>query len=361
MSVAAAGVDTWSVAWYLREGSSAVGAMEHLATDRAARARLLPESVAGHRVGWFPGSRMVFAEGRPGGDLGLSDPGDLPGVLKVLRDSIRDRGVALPEYDYRPAYGPGSQRPDDAVFRDRKGRPVPLAPRVRSAPPKFRRSLGDTGFAGVRRLDSTVDLHFEGSGEGLAVLSGVAAVPMARIAKKVQREVGGRRVETVWLLGSSGRAVLGRWYDKGLESGSHARGVRIRPEDQRRFAKGARVPVDVVADTSYVLDSFVRRFEPLWQASKGVLVGALNDLAERVVELVEDGDMTPGEAKGALAHLVLDAGGQDRLQSRRTWYRDRSVCRKHGLVLADADSDRVSVDLGEVMEEAFDADVWGEG
>lgn len=99
----------------------------------------------------------------------------------------------------------------------------------------------------------------------------------------------------------------------------------------------------------------------MWQASKGVMVGALNDLAERVVELVEEGHMTGGEAKAALGHLVLDSGGQQQLQSRATWYRDRSVCRRHGLVLADSDDDRVQVDLGGVIEEALEADCWGVG
>ncbi len=336
MSVAAAGVDTWSIAWYLREGSSGEKAMRQLATDPAARSKLLPEKIAGHRVGWFPGSRLVFAEGRPGGEEGLCDPRELPGVARLLADAVRDRGISLPRHDYRPG-----GIPDGAVRRS------PL--------------LGDSGFAGVRRLDSTVDLRFDTPGEGLAVLSGVAAVPMPRVAKKVQREVGGRRVETVWMLGSSGRSVLGRWYDKGLEANSDARGLRVRPEDQRRFAKDARVAVDVLAETSFVRDSFVRRFAPLWSASKGVIVAGVADLAARVVELVEDGDMTPGEAKGALGHLVLDAGGADRLQSRRTWYRDRSVCRRHGLVLAQADEEVREIDLGDVIEEALDTDCWGVG
>lgn len=335
MSVAAAGVDTWSIAWYLREESTAVAAMEHLATERASRSRLLPEKVAGHRVGWFPGSRLVFAEGRPGGEEGLCDPGDLPGVACLLAEGIRDRGVRLPQHDYLP-----NGIPDGSLRRSA--------------------CLGDSGFAGVRRLDSTVDLRFDSSATGLAALSGVAALPVPRVSKKAQREVGGNRVETVWFLGTSGRSVLGRWYDKGVETGERARGAWIRPEDQRRFAKDARVPVDVVADTSFVRDSFVRRFQPLWQASKGVLVASHSELALRVRELVEEGEMSPGEAKAALGHLVLDSGGE-RLQSRSTWYRDRAVCRRHGLVLADCEDDHVAIDLGEVVEEALDTDRWGRG
>ncbi|OJU85736.1 MAG: hypothetical protein BGO11_11820 [Solirubrobacterales bacterium 70-9] len=90
-------------------------------------------------------------------------------------------------------------------------------------------------------------------------------------------------------------------------------------------------------------------------------MGSQNDLIDRVVELVESGEMSGGEAKAALGHLLLDAGGQRRLQSRATWYRDRSVCRRHGLVLADVDEDEVQIDLADVIGEALEADCWGVG
>ena len=62
-------------------------AMENLATARAGRARMLPGDVAGHRVGWFPDSGLVFAEGHPAHDR-LACPDDLPAVLLKVEDSM---------------------------------------------------------------------------------------------------------------------------------------------------------------------------------------------------------------------------------------------------------------------------------
>jgi hypothetical protein len=214
------------------------------------------------------------------------------------------------------------------------------------------------GFGGVRRLDATVDLGFDVASEGLATLAGVAALPLPRVKTQVMREVGGRRVETVYLRGSSGKTVLGRWYDKGVESGASARGMLIRPEYQGRFAKEARLPVDVVAQGSFVRDAFVKRFEPLWRAAKGIKVGSSKELALRLLELQDEGHITPAEAKAMAGHLLLEQADAQR-QSRATRYRDRARCRDHGLVLADGVVDEVEIDLGEVIERALDSSAWG--
>jgi hypothetical protein len=332
--IASAGVDTWSVCWYLREGGAGHRAMEALATVPAARSRLIEETVAGHRVGWFPGTRLLFAEGHPN-DQGLCKAEDLPGALDAVTEALADRGILPPAHRLAPMYKPTLH--DGMVA-------LPV--------------VGRTGFAGVRRLDSTVDLAFDDPLHGLAALAGVAALPVPRISKKVQRETGGRRVETVWFLGSAGRSVLGRWYDKGVESGDAPRGLRIRPEDQRRFAKDARPPVDVLASSTYVRDAFVKRFEPLWRAAKGVKVGGVMELAQRLVELQDEGLISPAEAKAIAGHLVLDAADGQR-QSRSQCYKDRAKARNHGLVLADGLLDHVDVDLGEILEQALDAEAWG--
>lgn len=327
--IRSAGVDTWSVCWYLRDDSAPCRAMEALATERAARSRLLPEAVAGHRVGWFPGSRMLFAEGHPSED-GLCRADALPGALERLSEGLSDRGVLPPEFPVRPIVGPAG----------------------------VRLQTGGVGFGGVRRLDSTVDVEFEDPAEGLAALAGVAALPLPRVKTQVLREVGGRRVETVYFRGSSGKRVLGRWYDKGVESGTAKRGVLVRPEDQRRYPKEARLDVESIASSNYVRDAFVRRFEPLWRASKGVKVAGAIELAQRIGELVDEGELSPGEGKALAGYLVLEAGEGNR-QSRSQRYKDRARCRDNGLVLADGVLDEVEVDLGEVLERALDSDAWG--
>lgn len=325
----AAGVDTWSVCWYLGVDSPGQKAMQALATDRAPRSQLLPDKVAGHRVGWFPGTRLLFAEGHPAGEGSLCRSDELPASLERLSGCLRDYGILSPDFPLLPVFAPEGPR-----------------------------SRGGEGFGGIRRLDSTVDLSFDHPIEGLAALAGVAALPLPRMKTQVMREVGGRRVETVYFRGSSGKRVLGRWYDKGLESGAAPRGLRVRPEDQRRFPKESRLDVEAVASSTYVRDAFVRRFEPLWRASKGVKVGGVMELAARLAELQDEGAITPSEAKRIAGHLVLDAAEAQR-QSRSQCFRDRADARRHGLVLADGVLDEVEVDLGEVLERALDSDAWG--
>jgi hypothetical protein len=309
--------------------------MKALATEHGPRSRLLPEKVAGHRVGWFPGSHLVFAEGHPVDDGGLARPDQLPGAAARIFEELHDRGVRLPAHRLAPR---AKLSKDEGIIT------LPV--------------IGGTGFGGIRRLDSTVDLAFDDPAEGLAALAGVAALPLPRVKTQVIREVGGRRVETVYFRGSSGKRVLGRWYDKGLESGSAARGLHVRPEDQRRFPKEARLDLEAVAAGTYVRDAFVRRFAPLWRAAKGVKVAGVMELAQRLAELQDEGLISPTEAKRIAGHLVLDAAQAQR-QSLRQCQRDRADARRHGLVLADGVLDEVEVDLGEVLERALDAECWG--
>lgn len=320
--VKSAGVDTWSVCWYVADESPACKAMEALATEPAPRSRLLPESVAGHRVGWFPGNRMVYAEGHPSSG-GLASPEQLPAAFDAIREGLFDLGVDLPERRLDRPWGHSG-----------------------------------TGFGGVRRLDSTVDLGFADPLEGLAALAGVAALPMPRCKTKVMREAGGRRVETVYFHGHGGKRVLGRWYDKGVESGGASRGSWVRPEDQRRFKASSRPPLELLSEGSYVRQAFVQRFEPLWHSAKGIKVGGVLELAKRLDELVQEGVISPTEAKRIAGHLVLDAAGCQH-QKRSTLMRDRADARRHGLVLAEGLFDEVEVDLGDVLERAMDSSAWG--
>jgi len=328
--IAAAGVDTWSVAWYLQEGSPALKAAESLCDVPSAAGRLMKDKVAEHRVGYFPGSWMLYAEGHPGGE-GLARSNELPDAFERLVGDLGDVGILPPRYDCRS---------------------------LQVTPSEFRRVNGGVGFAGIRRLDSTCDVYFENGAEGLAALAGVASIPVPRVKTQIIREAGGRAVETVYLRGYSGKNVLGRWYDKGIETRELARGLRVRPEDQRRFPKTARPTVEAVSDPAVVRGLFVGRFQTLYQASKGVTVAGVPDLAFKLQQLQKEGSCSPGEAKRIAGALVLDAFGAYE-GSERQLRRDRADARRLGLVLADGVVDEVDVDLGEVIEQALDSDCWG--
>jgi hypothetical protein len=315
----AAGIDTWSPCWYLDPGSDAACHMGQLATVKTARGYLLPEPVGEYRVGWNSGVGMLYAEGHPT-EGGLCSPDGLPDALAHLVGVLRAADVPVPSGTVGPNRG---------------------------------------GFAGVRRLDSTVDVHVSNGAEGLAILAGVAAV--LRDSPTKAEVIWGKdgSVETAYVLGSLGKK-LGRWYDKSVETRTGSRGTWIRPEDQRRYEKSSRRDVGELTG-EYVRSQFQRRFLPLWKASKGVKVAGATVLVERVAEAVEAGELTPEMAEKLSGYLVLSANGRAGLLHERTIRRRRSAVRELGLVLADGVLQEVEVDLHDVLDQVLDADVWGQG
>ena len=331
VAVHAAGVDTWSPCWYVDRDSLAADWLDDLATVPTARGALLPEPIAGHRVGWNRAAGMLYAEGHPSPD-GLCSPDRLPDRLGELVAGLLAADVPVP---------PGVT---EDVWTAGMG------------------SVRESGFAGVRRLDSTVDLAVDSTAQGLAIMAGVAAV--ARDAPRCVAEVffsaDGSGVETVYLRGSSGRKVLGRMYDKGRESASAPRGMLLRPEDQRRFVKGTRRDVGELT-APYVRERFAQRFYPLYQASKGVTVAGPIILAQKLADAVERGDLSAAQAERVAGHMLLSAAARRGRGgvSRATGYRRKALARELGLVLADGVVQEVEVDLHEVLERALDEPGWG--
>jgi hypothetical protein len=336
--IAAAGVDTWSVAWYAAEGSTTHRAAEALCIQPSARGRVMKEKVNGHVIGWMPHQNMLYAEGHPADLGGLARADSLPEAFSRLVEAIEDYGVLPPRYGNAIAL----HGPDE----------------------RMRRAFGGTGFAGVRRLDATADMYFEQSAEGLASLAGVAALPVPRVVSDIWRNPGETSVRAVFYRGLSGKRILGRWYDKGVETREMVKGRWIRPEAQWRFPKSARPTLESVSDPKGLRNLFVGRFQTLYQASKGITVGTPIELAIRLKEMQEDGEITPAAAERMAGFLVLDTVGghnisKGKLASDRTLERRRAEARRHGLVTANGVSDPVEINLSEVIEQALDSECWG--
>lgn len=328
MSVVAdsAGVDTWSACWYLNPDSRRfVAFRDEFCTVPSARgARLLPDPVGGHRVGAFPNG-LVFAEGHPVPDR-LARAAELPAAALDLQDAVLSAGV-------------------------------PLDPRER---PFVSLGADSEGFAGFRRVDTTLNLVASSRSEGVAVLSGIAALSRDGLGHAEVRYGLDHAVETVYFRGYAGRRLLGRWYDKGLESVSAPRGTLVRGEDQRRWGKEARRYLEDLTDRD-LRAGFHRRFAALWQASKGVTVAGHVVIAEKLLDRVESGELTGRQAETLAGHLLLRVVGGRRgaTGSRSTMYNRERQLRSVGLVLADGVLDEVEVDVGSVLEAAMDSDVWG--
>jgi hypothetical protein len=352
-----AGIDSWSPCWYLDPQSAAAGILDELAHVPAARGTLMPAPVAGHRVGWNRSAGMLYAEGHPSGAmpgewsqeplvgseaLSLHDrpepwlvpPGQLPVAYEGLVGALEASGVPVPSSQW-------SCRPEGLEFEE-------LMPGREFQP----------GFGGLRRCDSTVDFEMGSRARGLAVLAGVAAV--ATTVPRCQGEVkfakdGSGGVETVYLRGYSGVKILGRWYDKGLESGSAPRGERVRAEDQRRYPKGHRRGIYEL-EGAYVRSKFQQRFYPLWQATKGVTVGGVLVIHNRLADLVQEGEVSARQAEQLAGFVALQKLGV--AQKRSTVYNRRKLLRELGLVAAEGCLEEVEVDLHEVLEEALDSPSW---
>ncbi len=327
VTVERAGVDTWSPCWSVDPDSTAGEWLSARATRAAARGTLLGEKIAGHRVGWVRQAGMLYAEGHPTGD-GLCPPGDLPGAYERLVGELLAEGV-----------------------------PVPIG---RAGVDLY--GAAYEGLAGIRRLDATCDLRTGSTLEGRALMGAVAAV--ARDAPRCKGQAiwaaDGSQVETVYFRGYGGARILGRWYDKGTESGGAPPGRWLRPEDQRRFPREHRRAVQELTP-DYVRGKFVQRFEPLWRATRGVKVGGLSVVSERLVEAVEAGELTPRAAELLAGYVALRQTGADRLVNKQNRTRRRRGLRELGLVLADGVLEEVEVDLGEALESLLDGGCWGQG
>lgn len=321
--VTEAGVDTWSPCWYVAPDGPAARWLGEQATVPSKRgAWLVAEPVGGHRLGWFPAG-LVFAEGHPDPAGGLCPANELVPRALELQEAIQAAGL-------------------------------PLSGRERGFT-----SLGaaSEGLSGLRRADFTVNVEMAGPA-GLATLAAIAG--LMRDAPGVKNVIYGaqRRVETVYLRGHSGRAVLGRWYDKATESLVGPPGSLVRGEDQRRWPKGYRRDVEELTPTE-VKRSFQRRFYPLWKASKGVTVAGLAVVVEKLVEAVDAGEIGRQQGRLLIGDTCLEAYGHGgELVSPSTRRLSRQLRRELGLVLADGVLQEVEVDVAEVLEAALDTDLW---
>jgi len=304
--VLAAGIDTWSPCWYAPPRSPLSRAMKALAIQPSGRAWLLPDRLAGYRLGWFPDPQLVFAEGHPAGE-GLARASDLAHAMTHLRVAAQELGIPL-------------------------------------------HALPD---AGLRRLDVAVDLWTDSSAEGLAFLECVATASLA--TGKLCAYRAERCVQSV-LLKTRGGRTQARFYDKGEQCGQVARGRWIRLEAQWRFSRDTR-PAIVQLDADTLRSRFARRFDPFWQAAGGLRHGGVAVVSEQLAGAVTSGQLAPSRARSVAGYLILRAAGVPQ-GARRTAYELERECRQLGLSLSLLQATERRVDVATVLEECTDPAVW---
>lgn len=203
---------------------------------------------------------------------------------------------------------------------------------------------------GVSRLDVTTTRRFERPAEARAFLQGMAALELPR-CEAVRR---GTPVHSIGWVHASGRRILGRCYDKGLERGGTPF-ESIRFEDQGRFSSSAgRPPVEVAAEAEFQRRRLVQRFGPMARSLKGVKAMTVPVLARSIAEEVEFGYRSAAEAKELLGSLVLLRSGARSCVPRRTRYRWEARLREAGFVAVDDWQESVEVDLGAELDAALE-------
>lgn len=95
------------------------------------------------------------------------------------------------------------------------------------------------GRVEVRRFDLASELCFEDGASGLAFLGQLRGLCPPRAKINAYSGADGQ-VQTVNVVTAKRGKILSRAYDKGVESGSHPAGLRVRIESQNRPAKSAR-------------------------------------------------------------------------------------------------------------------------
>ncbi len=217
--------------------------------------------------------------------------------------------------------------------------------------------LGVVKERGCSRLDSTATVGFERPAETRAFLAGMSAVDLPR-CETTRR---GRPARSISWSSVTGRKILARCYDKGLERGG-APWELARLEDQRRFGSGGRPPAEVVGEPGYARSRFEARFGPIRKAVEGLKAATFPVITQALADEVKYGYRELREAERLAGSLVLLTGGVgrgDRDSAQWRWYsRRKAELREAGFVVVDDQAEVAEVNLGDVVEAALVSVAW---
>ena len=222
-------------------------------------------------------------------------------------------------------------------------------------------SGADVGRAAeVRRVDLASELRFGAGSDGLAFLRTVAGMAPARLVTDVWRGADGQP-QTVYRRTPKRGVVLDRIYDKGVESGSHAAGLRLRIENQQRPAKSKRVRPDVLS-TSDLKGVFGRTMNPYLLSSEVLVAGPDGAVAELAARAIR-GELTHAKAErliGSVALLkhggraVYDRDGDAHKVGERRSNRRLKALRDAGVVLSDELPAESVVPVSQLLRDAIE-------
>ena len=205
----------------------------------------------------------------------------------------------------------------------------------------------------VRRFDLAHELEFENFRDGLSFLRTAAGLNPPR--RMTVPYIKGGTIQTVYYRLPKSGVVDARLYDKGVESGSHRAGERIRIEAQRRPAKSQRFAPEVLAADVDLGAEFGRSIIP--QLASEELVSAGTGAAfEHLVQQAASGEIGDAKAERLIGTLAI-MQRYGRSYYSEPWKQRRRLAdlRDAGIALDDVlPSDRI-VPVGQLLRDAVES------
>jgi len=317
IEVVGCGIDTVSFCWrpqserlwtHLREplrmGSDLQGwdpeTDEFFASSGVAHTQLghvlVNEVIGGGRVGYFPGQRLIYIEGR----------------LAALNARDANASGLAPQLQ------------------------LDIAPRLSAL--AISRLLCPSSICfekcTLRRLDLACDVRFSEGAQGLRFLRALAALDLPRQKSDVWKKDG--RTETIYYRTPKRAKIRLRVYDKGIESGSHSAGELVRLEQQLRWV-GKKQP-----DPATIARSDLGRLWQgqlhAWEDSENVAVADLDSMQRVILQAVSEKQIPIYQAERLLGTLAMRGRGFGKESfaadgKRHLWARRSRELRALGFVL----------------------------
>ncbi len=309
------GLDTLSLAWRGQGGSRLVSAVLERPSFRQGRGIVLADAApSGMRVMAWPEHGLVAAEGR----LGAILDGDKASYRLAPTRSLVDAEEAM-RAEMRAFVGHEPDGDDDCE---------------------------------VRRYDLTAEQHFAAAPEGRAFLRALGGMCPPRY--KVMKVEAAEGVETVYVITPKRARKIARAYDKGVESGSHSPGERVRFEAQLRPPTAQRHRPAVLARRDLRRD-FGRTLAPFLTGSE-LTVTTTTGVVPQLVEQVIDGRLSVAKAERLAGSVELlrvygrAIYGDDHKSARRL-----RALREAGVVLDDALPEGAQVPVSKLLRQMVDA------
>jgi hypothetical protein len=201
--------------------------------------------------------------------------------------------------------------------------------------------LGNEG-AQLGRVDLASELRFSDGYDGSAFLHSLASLDAPWCKSRVDGRKGDS-IETVSFHNTRGKSILLRAYDKGVESGTHLPGHRIRVERQRRFRKEREpnVAMFVAADLRKMYVG--REFESLAHLSRTSYVCNVPD----ALRLLLESDLPDATVERLAGFLVV---GRHLDYNRVSLWRRSAELRSLGIAVDPAAIEMVEVPVGRYLE-----------